>query len=184
MRPAPTARQTCVRPGRVRPGRTLSCWLAVLDQRQFAAAIVVDTGCPQLAVHVGDAAEDVAAAAWVGGRVYAPGAVGPLENQVVIVVGRRVHVSPDRPHAASGYRDPPEVGPVGAVGGGGQLSDRPGPVLVALDQWLAAALRAATLSRHPDLAGRSGDAIKHHPRSRSWRRHRHDRPLLAVPVLD
>jgi hypothetical protein len=40
--------------------------LPVLDQWYLVVAIVVDPGRPQLAVHVGDAAEDVAATAGSG----------------------------------------------------------------------------------------------------------------------
>src|SRR5260221_11888629 len=101
----------------VRRGQTMTGTLPVLDQRQLTAAVVVDSGRPQLAVHVGYAAEDVAAAAWVGSRVNAPGAVNALQNQVVVVVGCRVHVGPDRPDASARHRDAPKAGPIGATGG-------------------------------------------------------------------
>src|SRR5260221_11604051 len=131
---------------RVRRGQTMTGTLPVLDQRQLTAAVVVDSGRPQLAVHVGYAAEDVAAVAWVGSRVNAPGAVGALQNQVVVVVGGRVHVGPDGPNAAARRRDAPEVGPVGAVGNGGQRSVFPRAVLVALAHRLAAPFRAFRFS--------------------------------------
>jgi hypothetical protein len=80
---------TCVRPGQCgraghRPDR-----YPVHDQWHLAAAIVIDSGRPQLSIDVGDAAEDVAGAAGVRSWVDAPGTTGPVQDQRVVVVSSR-----------------------------------------------------------------------------------------------
>src|SRR5262249_49833785 len=112
------------------------------DQRDSATAVVIDSGRPQRTSDIGDAAQNVAATSRVRRQVDGPGAAGALQDQGVVVIGCWVHVGPDCPGTVTRHRDSPEVGPVGTVGGGWQLRYGPFPVLVALDERLAASFRA------------------------------------------
>src|SRR5262249_5447524 len=71
----------CGAAGRGGPG------LAVLDQREVAAAVVEHARGPELAIDGGKAAEDVVAAARVRAWVHGPVVAGAAQDQDLATVG-------------------------------------------------------------------------------------------------
>ena len=148
--------------------------LAALDQRQLTAAVVVDTGRPDLATDDRDTAEDVAPGAGIRAAVHRPaGAPAAQDERVVAVAPRLVQVRADRPYGpVPAHREPVQISPVRARRPR-QAGHLPGTVPVLLDERAATAGRAVRLPGHPDLAVRHGDGVEQLRRGRG-RGQRHD----------